>query len=266
MPTEYTYRVWLLPEIIGSAVHLKANEGIVEHIMYGLCPNMTAHDAPLALCLSKSQTSLLDVAARLALREAADEHVVGPFHKYPDCGDEISFDTVGYNIPCTTLSRVGEMFPFYHSSADTLENFLQPDWQLRHSRFVAVLVRALQFIEQNASVVPQFKGNPCLSNPALDLYLSPANINNLRVPGAMLRKLGGGELDGRNFMEFFLDAIARDGVSLLEIADAADVPFDFVNSYARKFADRGLARLEMVNRRHRVPVVATASLISAGLV
>ena len=106
--TEYTYRVWLLPEIIGSAVHLKANEDLVPKIKYALCPNMSAHAAPLAMCMSKSQTSMLDLALRLSLRESGYEHVIGSFHKYPDCGDEISFDAVGYGIPATTLSRIGE--------------------------------------------------------------------------------------------------------------------------------------------------------------
>lgn len=264
--TEYTYRVWLLPEIIGSAVHLKANEKLVPHIKYALCPNMSAHDAPLAMCMSKSETSLLDLALRLALRESAHEHVIDSFHKYPDCGDEISFDTVGYGIPATTLSRIGEMFKYYHSSADSVENFLQADWQKRHSDYVAVLNTALTYLERNRTVQPLFSGNPCLSNPDIDLYLSPSNVNNLRVKDSALKSLSGGNIDPRNFMEFFLDAIGREGVSIIEIADAADASFEFVAAYAQKFQDKGLARLDPVTRNHRLAVVANTALTGAEIV
>ena len=43
--------------------------------------------------------------------------------KYVDCGDEISFNTVGYDIPASTLSRIGEQFVDYHMSSDNLDNF-----------------------------------------------------------------------------------------------------------------------------------------------
>jgi aminopeptidase-like protein len=263
---EYTYRVWLLPEIVGSAVHLKANEHLIDSAMFAMCPNMTAHDAPLALCLSKSQTSLLDLAMRLALRASEQPHVVGDFHKYPDCGDEISFDTVGYSIPATTLSRIGEMFPSYHSSDDTVENFLDPDCQNRHQQFVGVLTTALRYVERNRIVRPLFRGNPCLSNPDVSLYLSPGNINNLRTADGTMRTLGGKDIDLRNFMEFFLDAVAREGVSLLEIAHASDLPFDFVAGYAERFVDRQLAMLEPVTGRSALPVVSRTSLTRAGLI
>lgn len=263
---EYTYRVWLVPEIIGSAVHLKANEALVPQIKYALCPNMSAHNAPLAMCMSKSETSLLDLALRLSLRESDHEHVIDSFHKYPDCGDEISFDTVGYNIPATTLSRIGEMFKYYHSSGDSVDNFLQADWQKRHGEYVGVLHKALTYLERNRIVKPLFRGNPCLSNPEIDLYLSPSNVNNLRVQSGAIKNSAGEEIDPRNFMEFFLDAIGREDVSVIEIADAADAPFGFVAAYAQQFFDRGLVELNTVERNHRVPVVANTALTGAGLV
>ena len=264
--TEYTYKVWLLPEIIGSAVHLKANEDLIPNIKYALCPNMSAHNAPLAMCMSKSETSILDLALRLALRESNHEHVIDSFHKYPDCGDEISFDTVGYGIPATTLSRIGEMFKYYHSSGDSVENFLQADWQKRHSDYVAIMKKALTYLERNRVIRPLFSGNPCLSNPDIDLYLSPSNINNLRVKDGVLKSLSGGNIDPRNFMEFFLDAIGRGNVSIVEIADAADTSFEFVATYVQKFEERGLAQLEPITRNHRLAVIANTALTGAELV
>lgn len=259
----YTYRVLLVPEIIGSAVYLKANEALVENTLFALCPNMSAHDAPLAFCKSKSQTSLLDLALGIAVAEAPEPHVVGEFHKYSDCGDEISFDAVGYDIPTSTLSRIGELFSNYHSSDDNLETFLLPDWQARHQRFVETLITAFQYLERNRELVPTFRGNPCLSNPDLDLYLTPSNINNAKIASNTRKSFDGKEIDLRFFMEYFLDAL-NNKVSILEISDATKLPFDFVYDYALEFAAKNLADLRPVNRRYSAPKVAGTALTRSG--
>ena len=262
----YTYRVWLVPEIIGSAVQLKAQEQLVEKTLFAFCPNMTAHAAPLAMCTSKSQSSLLDHALRLALKNSKEEHVVGSFHKYPDCGDEISFDTVGYGIPTPTLSRIGEMFTYYHSSADDFDTFMRADWQNRHEQFVEVCAEAMRYLEDNRVLFALFRGNPCLSNPEIDLYLEPVNMNNLFSGARTLTDLDGNEQDLRNFMEFFLDALSQAGVSVLEIAQAANIPFNFVRDYALQFEKKGLLKTSKCDRRYVLPRIATTSLSLAGLV
>jgi aminopeptidase-like protein len=262
----YTYRVWMLPEIIASAVHLDAHPDMRRDIRFALCSNMTAHDAPFAVCLSKSQTSLLDRAMRIAVAEGEEEYRIGAFHKYPDCGDEISFDTVGYNIPTTTLSRVGEMFKTYHTSVDSIDQFLLPDWQARHQSSVATLVRGLSHLDRNRSLIPRFAGNPCLSNPELDLYLQPSNVSNQKIKEGLRKTLDGGEIDLRNFMEFFLGALGQEGASLVEIADAANVDFEFVANYAERFRQKGLIAMNPVDRVHIRPVISTTSLARAQLI
>jgi aminopeptidase-like protein len=262
----YTYRVWMLPEIIASAVHLDAHPDVRQTIRFAMCPNMTGHSAPFALCLSKSQSSLLDRAMRVAVAEGEEEYKIGAFHKYPDCGDEISFDTVGYNIPATTFSRVGEMFRYYHTSADSTEQFLAPDWQTRHQASVATLVRGLSYLDRNRVLVAQFAGNPCLSNPELDLYLQPSNESNRKIPEGLRRTLDGGQIDLRNFMEFFLGALAQEGSTILEIADAANVSFDFVADYAERFRGKGLLTMKPVDRSQVRSVVSTTSLSRAQLI
>lgn len=227
---------------------------------------MTAHDAPLALCLSKQANSFLDLAIRIALKELSANHVVGQFHKYPDCGDEICFDTVGYDIPTSTLSRVGEAFRLYHSSQDDLPTFLQPDWQARHQELTAVLVGALSSVEENIGLRATFRGNPCLSNPALDLYLCPGNVNNQRVAEGDLRDLEGGTIDARNFMEFFLGCLSRADTTVLEIAYSANLPVAYVRDYAHRFAAKGLATLCPVDRRLATSSLVPTSLLRAGLI
>lgn len=262
----FTYRVLLVPEIIGSAIYLKDNESLVDSAYFGLCPNMTSHDAPIAVCRSKSGRSLLDIAMQQAVAEARLEHVVGDFHKYPDCGDEISFDTVGYEIPTSTISRIGEMFAQYHSSDDDLDAFLKPEAQKRHQEVVSVMTEALSIVERNRALSPTFRGNPCLSNPDIDLYLNSSNVNNILRTENLGHDLDGNPYDPRNLMEFFLDALNADGVTVLEIANHANLPFDFVAGYAEKMAEKGLVDLGDCDRRYRIDGFATTSLQLAGLV
>src|SRR6185295_15354938 len=92
-----------------------------KRLRYALCPNMLGHAAPIAICTSRNGNSQLDRALQLAAMTRGVEHVVGEWHKYPDCGDEISYDAPGYDIPASTVSRIGELYPFYHSSSDTPE-------------------------------------------------------------------------------------------------------------------------------------------------
>ena len=262
----FTYRVLLVPEIIGSAVYLKRFEDVVPRVMFSLCPNMTSHDAPLAMCRSKSTRSLLDQSLRMALWETGENFLEGAFHAYPDCGDEISFDAVGYEIPSPTLSRRGESFGFYHTSNDNLTRFLEPAAQARHQRLVEILARSLEILELNFSLNTSIRGNPCLSNPNLGLYLNTSNVNNRFLKENVMRSFDGKPVDLRNFMEFFLDSLAHRGVSVLEIAHESQLPFDFVWNYARQFVEKGLVQSLPCERRESLNRRASTSLYLAGLV
>jgi len=264
--TEYSYRVLLLPEIIGSAVYLQKYPELVDKAHFALCPNMTSHDAPLAFCRSKHGQSLLDYAMRLALKQSGRKHVEGPFHLYPDCGDEIAFDCLGYQIPSSTLSRIGEMFKFYHTSNDSLENFLQADWQARHQEFIGVLSDALSMLERNRSLRCSIRGMPCMSNPKLNLYLNSSNVSNVKIKEGLMLDLDGKSVDLRNFMEFFLDALNIDGVSLIDIAALGNVPFDFVASYASDCEAKGLLQSEVCSHQYGFDKISGTSLHLAGIV
>jgi len=172
--------------------------------------------------------------------------VVGGWHEYPDCGDEISYDSPGLDIPASTLSRVGERFALYHTSLDTLEA-LDMDC---FAQAVDVMAAACGIMERNAAPVRRFVGNPSLSNPDLDLYLEPVNVDNRRNPGAdtSVRDLEtGAPADLRQFQEFFLSNL-EGRASLLDLALEFAVPFDLVADYAAAFAAKGLVELRPVTR------------------
>ncbi len=256
----FTYRVLLVPEIIGSALYLGRFSDLAQKGLFCFCPNMTSHDAPLAMCQSKSQSSYLDLALELALKESEQPFVQGPFHLYPDCGDEISFDTVGLSIPTPTLSRVGEQYPAYHTSDDNLDAFLSTRAQSRHAEFVKIATRAMAIIELNQELQPQFVGIPCLSHPDLDLYLSGSNCNNVLLKDGCVLDLNHHPIDLRHFMEFFLDALNQPGVTILDIAYAAQLPFGFVEDYAKGFMAKQLVRGKAAWNRMAIGHVSSVNL------
>ena len=103
-----------MPEHIGSVTWLLNNQNIVPNIRFTLSANMTAHDAPLAMCWQVwTQFDGFGISASIgAIRRTTFER---GFQEYPDCGDEICFDTVGLRFPRQQY-RTGEMFQEYHSS------------------------------------------------------------------------------------------------------------------------------------------------------
>ena len=254
----FTFSVLIVPEIVGSSVYLAEETEVCESLSYCLCPNMLGHDAPLAICLSKRGKSQLDKACRLAAHSNTAEHLVGAWHKYPDCGDEISYDAPGLDIPASTVSRVGEAFPYYHSSLDRPET-IDPG---RFEEAVKVMADALGYLERNALPRARIKGLPALANPALDLYLEPRNMNNLLNPSADRRVndlVSGEPVDLRLFQEFFLSNVGG-RASLVDIALEFAIPFEFVESYARACAEKGLIELQqpVVDGDYELDIVQTA--------
>lgn len=239
-----SYSVLVCPEIVGSAVYLAREEAVRQRIVAALCPNMLGHNAPIALSLSKSMDSRLDRALKLALWSRGTEHVVGPWHKYPDCGDEISYDAPGYDIPASTISRIGERFREYHTSLDT------PDIidLTKLGEAVDVMRTALEYLDADQIPRRKFSGNPSLANPDLDLYLEPTNIGNRlnvdqRVWLTDVRTKARQAVDARNFQEMFISNL-EGRASLIDIAYSSGVTFEFVLAYAKAFQGKGLISME----------------------
>ena len=162
--------------------------------------------------------------------------VIGPWHKYPDCGDEISYDSPGLAIPTSTISRIGELYPYYHTSLDTPDKINKKEFE----EVVDVMLYAFSLMELNYTPIRKFTGNPSLANPDLNLYLEPINMSNLlnKAADLSLKDLETGEMfDPRNFQEFFLSNI--EGKSdLINLAYQTKIPFDYIYKYCQSFGEK----------------------------
>lgn len=240
--TTYTYKLILCPEIIGSAIYLDQNAEVVKKAIACLCTNMVGHDALFTLCQSRMGNSRLDMALHHVLKRRGVPFKFGIYRKYPNCGDEVSFDAPGIEIPTTTFSRLGgEAYPFYHTSFDTPDQI--DEAKLREA--IAIAAEALAILEEDYTPTRNFSGYPCLANPKFDLYLEPRNVSNLYNKAAEISSFVHIQdkkkpIDPRLFMDFVLSNL-EGNASLLEIAEGFSVPFEFVKNYVNQFVERGLA-------------------------
>ena len=74
-------------------------------------------------------------------------------------------------------------------------------------------------------------------------------MSNMRLGNHRHTDLDGREIDLRHFMEFFLDALGTNEISVLEIAHRTNMPFAFVHDYAKAWVEKGLVRKISCNAR-----------------
>jgi aminopeptidase-like protein len=176
---------------------------------------------------------VLDRAFAATLRHHSRAHALVPWRKGAG-NDETVWEAPGYEVPFVEVTRCEDQFaPYreYHSSLDTPE--LMDPAQL--DEMLEALKRVVEILESNATMERRFDGLICLSNPMYDLYVErkdPAIEKNLPEDSEKWGAL--------------LDSLLRyfDGsVTLLEIAERHELPFERVARYVRAFEEKQLVRL-----------------------
>jgi aminopeptidase-like protein len=135
------------------------------------------------------------------------------------------------------------MHPFreYHTNLDSPD--LMDPAQMREVG--GLLRRVVEIFENNFRIWRKFDGLICLSNPQYDLYLEREDPAVAKELPADSEKWG-----------YLLDCLLRyfDGsMTILDIAEKNDLPFDRVLNYVRQFEGKGLVRLEFVPMSRPVP-------------
>jgi aminopeptidase-like protein len=190
--------------------------------------------------------SRLDRIVAHLLRHYAPDTRIAPFRSVFG-NDEIAFDVAGVNVPCGSLSR----FPYrhYHSASDTPSAVDDEGFEA----FVGLVLRIIDVLENDDLLVPRFSGLPCLADPAIDLYLSPPRVSGVAVDsasayGKLMERLPDDEsraIAGRATDRFFalmnaIPARADGSASVLDIAEAVDLPFAVVETYIGMWKEKGL--------------------------
>ena len=234
LDTFYTYRLVIGPEHVGTVFYLRdMPEDEMNRIVCGVFEEMPGTGGPVKIASTFLGGLPLDQAFANAARHYAKSYELVPWR----CGagnDETVWEAPGYEVPFMEVTRSEDlMHPYreYHTSLDT------PDVMIpaQLDEMLLVFQKAVQALERNARAYRKFDGLMCLSNPHYDLYMEredPAIAKDLPADSEKWGKL--------------LDSLLRyfDGrMTLLEIANKHDLPFERVFSYLKRFEDKGLIDL-----------------------
>lgn len=164
LKTKFSYKLLLVPEIIGSEFYLGHASQESSYILEGCFLEMLGSNTPLALQHSLKKESQIEKILLTLLSQSKKKFNQGPF-KSIICNDEYIWEA--HQIPMCSLSRFP--YPEYHTHFDNLsiinENALEEAVQLLYQ--VIVNLEELTLIEK------KFSGTPCLSHPDYNLYIDP---------------------------------------------------------------------------------------------
>lgn len=156
----YSYRILILPETIGSVAYLSQNEELIPDMIGGLFLEMLGNDSGHALQGSFQPNSQVDRCLNTALKNLDPLGYTSTYRCIID-NDERQFNAPGVRVPMLSLSRVEAPkttgkppYPEYHSSRDTLE-IISPD-RLEASR--DLILGLLDAWEKNQYIINRFKG------------------------------------------------------------------------------------------------------------
>ncbi len=242
--TSYTYRLVLAPEHLGTVFYLNSlPKAELRRLVSGVFAEMPGTRGAIKVASTFLGNQPVDRALRNAARHHARKHVFVPWRQGAG-NDETVWEAPGYEVPFVEVSRSESLitqFREYHTSLDTPA--LMNPGQL--AEFYDVLRRTIDILESDAFLHRRFNGLVCLSNPAYDLYLE-------RPDPAVAKNLA----DDSEKWGHLLDCLLRyfDGSrSILDIAEAHDLPFDRLYAYLLKFQAKGLVRFQPA-RIDRLPI------------
>lgn len=243
--TKLTWRMLSVVEIIGSVFYCQrwAKE---RHVKEALFVATSGARAPLQYQTSFSGRSVIDRAMRHILAHARPEAATVPFRKGALGNDEIAFDVAGIDIPCGSFLR--GPFIEYHTDADN-EAAVCPE---HFEEVVAIVLRAIGVIENNAVLERRFDSLPCLSAPELDLYLSGLTISHntetmnestrrfLDALSPAARAETVAAYDNVQWLMNVLPAMIDGKATTLDVAETSGLPFEAVDAYTGLWQDKGL--------------------------
>lgn len=224
----YSYRILLVPETIGTIAYLANNEEIIDRADYGICLGSLGNSNDVSLQRSRQVDSLVDIAAENALREFKKPYRVGEFAQVIG-NDEKVLNSPGVEIPTISLTRCKfwveghRAFQEYHSSKDTpdiicVERILEAE---------NMVEKILLQLESNFYPVPRFKGPVFFSS--LDLWIDPR-----KNPDHMKK------------IYRLTELLHQKNITLIEIAYELEISFEILLEWIQIFEKNNLINRKSV--------------------
>jgi len=226
----HSYKLLLVPEMIGSAAYLSTHEETAENFKYGIFLETLGNDNRIMLQHSMFADSRIDRVAELALRNRYDDFEVCGFREKAG-DDELIYEGAGYEIPTLSVSRYP--YPEYHTHLD--DPSILSEERLKDA--VEYVLDIVDILEKDFVPYREFEGIPSLANPKYDLYIDPGQpaLDDSEMANKDLRR--------------FRDCVFRyleGNHTVFDIAEEFDLSFDYVHDYLRSFEEKGLVETESV--------------------
>ncbi len=154
-PRRFTYKLLVMPETVGSAVHVVAQGIGWGSFSYAVFFETLGGGERLFLKSSRTGARPVDWAIRSVVRDRPEIGVHGFFEGYEN--DEMVFDFVNVDIPAIGV----QYYPFreYHSSRDCLEIM---DWG-KWAKALEVVEELFRRVEEDRIIRLRYPGPPYLS-------------------------------------------------------------------------------------------------------
>lgn len=211
----FTYRLILGPEYFAAAGLLHYGTGI-EQIRYAVYLDMPGHNQPLSFSRSFSGNSYIDAATRNVLKSYEPGYSEAPYRGLYG-NDEMFYDGPDFEIPTVGISRYD--YEHYHTDEDNLEHC---DFA-KLEQTVVRLQQIIDVLETDCIPTRHYKGPLQLSR--YHLYIDPKQ-------------------NPKGYQSLQAAQILMDGQrSCLELAEALDIDYRFVRSFADQLQTQGLASI-----------------------
>ncbi len=199
----YSYRIVLVPEMIGSIAYLALNRGVMcERTVAGFNLSCVGDERAWSYLPSRNGHTLADRVARHVLGQLAPGY---QRYTWRDRGsDESNYCAPGIDLPVASVmrSKYGA-YPEYHTSLDTLDSVVTARGL---GQSFALYRRMIEALEQHCHPVAQVLGEPQLGRRGL--------YPNLSVKGSTAPV--------RSMLDLISMADGR--TALVDIAEACSVP------------------------------------------
>ena len=230
--TRYSYKLLIAPEHFGTVFYLHHfTPKKLKALKYCIFLEMLGNDWPhFALQETFMGNSDLDMAAHHLLKNWFSNYRWDKYRKVVG-NDENVWEAPGIEIPTISLSRCRKSdyyYPQYHLSSDNIS--IMNEKRLDES--VEMVLGIIDIMEKNCRIKRKFTGLIALSNPKYNLYFSYPDPSSKE-------KISKNQLKWNHLM----NCVTRyfdESLTVLEIAEKFELPFDQVYSYLLKFKDKKL--------------------------
>lgn len=232
--TRFTYRLIVAPEHLGTVFYLaRLSETDRKKFKLGIFMEMVGHDNPrFSLQESFTGKSYIDKVAHHVLRHKSQGYWSDRFRQIIG-NDESVWEAPGYEVPMISLSRCQSQdnpYPQYHLSSDNLDIIRKEKLE----ETADILMHMIFVCEKDCLLQRKFSGLVALSNPRYDLYIVPGTDPSISLEKQTLDRKKWTDL--MNDVPRYMDK----NMTVLEISEKYDLPFDEVYEYLKKFEAKGL--------------------------